>query len=98
MSRNWHFIPFFFQTQTNSTEDTDKEDTVNCQVWDLNIGKEENQLLNFEKHISEKEVSFFNPKLEISMISLKDLVILFDYFSSNLLPPVCMSVSNNFTF
>lgn len=31
------------------------------------IGEDEDQLLEFEKHISKQEVSFFNPEMNISM-------------------------------
>lgn len=45
-----------------------KQKTQNCEVCDINIGGKEDQLLDFEKHISKQKISFFNPKLNISMI------------------------------
>lgn len=44
------------------------EKSQNSTIYEVNIGEDEDQLLKFEKHISEQEVSFFNPKMNISMI------------------------------
>lgn len=62
MTRTWYFISIVFQTDSTKS---------NCNVCDINIGEEEDQLLNFEKDILKKEVSFFNQERKISMILLK---------------------------
>nr|XP_034319204.1 uncharacterized protein LOC109618232 isoform X3 [Crassostrea gigas] len=53
---------------SNKTTDNHmKEKTQNCEVYDINIGEKEDDLLDFEKHISKQKISFFNPKLNIKM-------------------------------
>lgn len=51
------------------------EKSQNSTIYEVNIGEDEDQLLKFEKHISEQEVSFFNPKMNISMIFFQILPI-----------------------
>lgn len=56
------------------------EKSQNSTIYEVNIGEDEDQLLKFEKHISEQEVSFFNPKMNISMIFFKVNPFFFNRF------------------
>lgn len=44
------------------------ENKSKSEIYEINVGETEDHLLEFEKHISKQEISFFNPKLNISMI------------------------------
>lgn len=58
-----------FSPSNETPENHENEKTSICKIPEVNIGEDEDQLLDFEKYISEQEVSFFNPKMKISMIS-----------------------------
>lgn len=65
---------FFFYICQPLNDDTSKDlntKTGLCEyteaIYEMNIGEDEDQLLEFEKHISKQEVSFFNPEMNISM-------------------------------
>lgn len=71
----WVFCFFFFfyiyQPLNDTVEDLNTK-ILSCEytkaVYEMNIGGDEDQMLEFEKHVSKQEVSFFNPEMNISMV------------------------------
>lgn len=64
------FFLYICQPLDDTSEDFNTE-TWPCEytkaIYEKIIGEDEDQLLEFEKHISKQEVSFFNPEMNISM-------------------------------